>query len=143
MASDSQVSWGDNKVIDEVPKIRRVAKGVLVGAAGDSAWCNSVVNTRGLAAWDEFCENGNIPKGCELLTVSEGYITIVDYPWSLTIPHTYAAIGAGAAYALGSLASTLKLPKRTGKWHVTAAVEAAIRHSTTCGGPVQCLSVGT
>jgi ATP-dependent protease HslVU (ClpYQ) peptidase subunit len=46
----------------------------------------------------------------------------------------YAAIGSGYAYAYGSLATTVDDPSPMARVH--AALNAAIKHSPTCAGPV-------
>lgn len=61
--------------------------------------------------------------------VASGVVTRSEYG--------YCAIGTGAEYALGSLATSSGDPAL----RVRAAVDAAIRHSASCGGPVRTVEV--
>jgi ATP-dependent protease HslVU (ClpYQ) peptidase subunit len=78
------------------------------------------------------CEKVGLKEGPSLLVALRGRVYVVQEDWSvIRSAHGYAAIGSGAPYALGSLASTEGDPSN----RLTSALEAAERHCTLVGRP--------
>ncbi len=136
---------GTRDLIDEPKWWRRGA--ALVAYAGDLQTAQAIktatvrhrpasrdpalyVGALALKARDEI-KRLALSEDVSLLVALRGRVYVVELSGFARSAHGYAAIGSGAPFALGSLAST----KGDAHDRVTAALAAAARHSATCAPP--------
>jgi len=150
LAGDTQVSAGDERTSDALRKTRRCS-GIVLGACGALGPVQAVLSGRWVPRW----EPGWLPEAwvadelrealsgrlmghsgdVALLVGVGGELWYADRECSHSYPHGYAAIGTGAAWALGALTVLWGARGRPRpQTALRAAVRAAERHCSAVSG---------
>lgn len=150
VAWDSRLSDDDGTADQHGQKVWTCPGPMAIGAAGDAAPTQRLMYADApvppavgeLERWacvtlPPWLEEHDA-KGTPLLLAVRACVLVVDsHGFAWRSEHGYAAIGSGAAYALGALAASSGNPQH----RVEAAVRAACRHHVTCAPPVRSLWV--
>ena len=156
MASDSMVSEGSITIESKDPKIRRVATGLLIGAAGSSVGCDFYLDWD----WSGFSEDqdaGTYLKeqrnamrltrkskeiGADLLICAGSDVYAIDGDYGFTTYRSpYGSIGSGSDVALGVLYATEGRGKSVGtRKRIDLVLRACSSLVHGCGGADTVLS---
>ena len=134
MCSDSWVVSEDH-MIHTRPKIVRMRNGGLCGAAGDCSAADQLLHWAEGSRRSKFCPHVTERDSYDgLLVEPDGTMFRCEAGRMYRVEGPYAAIGSGAAVALGALHAGAD---------AVMACAAAIKHTLSCGGDIICERIRT